>query len=321
MDETEIIETIRYHTGKNNFDNISRTEAYEQFYYRHPEIRWAFLAAMVSRNAGWNMSDLYGNLFENLPETFRFHLFLTYERANWLIFRDAYPQLLLYEYSTLFDRPLFHLLSKFQVSRFMRDEWFRYWEHRNGTRLLYALIINEQNVIQNPVIQHPFYQKNVFRSFPYKIQDFFRMNMILFPTSEGKIYGKEIYQFTRTDARIHLGKSLAALLFNPSIHSKIIAFSKRRVHTGSRKDYEELLSFRTPGITPPLRKAVPVIYHLPDGGPLWDAKLRIPDRWFQPPREPKVAEMSQRYLRKRQEMAILLALFGKVRTKIGKGKG
>lgn len=71
---------------------------------------------MVSRNAGWNMCELEGKWFPQAlePET-RKQLFLTYERANWLIFQDAYPQLLLYDYSTKLNTPMFHsLLFAFQ---------------------------------------------------------------------------------------------------------------------------------------------------------------------------------------------------------------
>lgn len=39
-------------------DNISRTVFYDQFYLKHKEIVWGYLASFVSRNAGWNMTDL-----------------------------------------------------------------------------------------------------------------------------------------------------------------------------------------------------------------------------------------------------------------------
>lgn len=45
-------------TSVHNRDNITRTNAYFTFYRKFPEIKWAFLASMVSRNAGWNMTDL-----------------------------------------------------------------------------------------------------------------------------------------------------------------------------------------------------------------------------------------------------------------------
>ena len=122
--EKRIIKLIQKQTVLRNLDNISRTIAYETFYFQYKEIKWALLAAFVSRNAGWNMCDLEGEWFRSLlSDEYRASLFLTYERANWYIFQDAYPQLLLYHYSTILKRPLFHLLSYFFVSDFMIREW------------------------------------------------------------------------------------------------------------------------------------------------------------------------------------------------------
>ncbi len=166
----EYIRLIISETKMNNVDNISRTKAYLDFYIKHPEINWAFLASMVSRNGGWNMCDLEGKWFPKIiPQKVRNVLFMTYERANWLIFQDAFPQMLLYHYSTKIGRPLFHLLSFFHVSSFMEEEWYLFWNERNEKRLTTSLIINEQNVIQKPVIDHPVYRDKVFRSFYFII--------------------------------------------------------------------------------------------------------------------------------------------------------
>ncbi|UOK59911.1 DUF2515 domain-containing protein [Bacillus sp. OVS6] len=60
-------------------------------------------------------------------------LFLTYEDANWLIFSDAYPQLMLYEISKQKGHPLFHLLDEFHVSPFMKREWQIFWRKKHRT--------------------------------------------------------------------------------------------------------------------------------------------------------------------------------------------
>jgi hypothetical protein len=141
-------------TKAQNVDNISRTKAYERFFRTYPEIKWAFLASIVSRNAGWNMTDLTIHPFRTLlGERERNHLFLTYDRANWLIFSDAYPQLLVYQFSKKFQKPLFHLLAQFKVSEFMVKEWNHFWKTKDEYRLMAALIINEQQVIDESVIQ------------------------------------------------------------------------------------------------------------------------------------------------------------------------
>ncbi len=80
---TEEEKTIVYNMKREieiaNMDNISRTECYQEYYVRNSEIRWAFLASMVSRNAGWNMTDLEGRYYatvlpSNSKKTFVFNL-------------------------------------------------------------------------------------------------------------------------------------------------------------------------------------------------------------------------------------------------------
>nr|WP_191567065.1 DUF2515 family protein [Metabacillus idriensis] len=87
---------MRHQTALHNKNNITRTAAYLHFYKKHPEIHWAFLAHMVSRNGGYSMTDLINGMvkhflsIEEITKTFHF-----LESANALIFHDAYPQLLL----------------------------------------------------------------------------------------------------------------------------------------------------------------------------------------------------------------------------------
>jgi hypothetical protein len=115
--EQALLTAIKKTTDKLNIDNISRTQAYATFYHRYPEVKWAFLASMVSRNAGWNMCDLQGkNMKKALSKQTRDLLFLTYERANWLIFKDVFPQLLLYAVSRKKHVSYVHLLPYLNVS-------------------------------------------------------------------------------------------------------------------------------------------------------------------------------------------------------------
>lgn len=86
--EQRLIQSIVKHTKNLNKNNVTRTEAYFQFYTNYPEIHWAFLGHMVSRNGGWNMTDLKGDLLTKLltpDEQLAFFSFL--ERGNWLIFK------------------------------------------------------------------------------------------------------------------------------------------------------------------------------------------------------------------------------------------
>src|SRR5690606_824619 len=115
-DEQDIVRTIRERTEEHNANNVTRTDAYLAYYRRHPEIHWALLAHMVSRNGGWSMTDVRGSLLRPiLSEQKARALFHMFERSNWLIFHDAYPQLLLYAEAIRQGKPLFHLLPFFGV--------------------------------------------------------------------------------------------------------------------------------------------------------------------------------------------------------------
>ncbi len=114
LKDQALLTEIRKKTARLNRNNVTRTQAYLDFYLKHPEVHWSFLAHMVSRNGGWNMTDLKASHISNLLSYEKASiLFRFLEKANHLIFQDAYPQLLLYEESKKAGRPLFYLLSEF----------------------------------------------------------------------------------------------------------------------------------------------------------------------------------------------------------------
>ncbi|RLQ95137.1 DUF2515 family protein [Falsibacillus albus] len=281
ISDSELIDLIRQITFTSNKDNISRTDAYQRFYMKHTEIRWAFLASMVSRNAGWNMCDLVHPLFQaSVDPRTRERLFLTYERANWLIFHDAFPQLLLYHYSTILKRPLFHLLKGFCVSEFMHGEWQRFWAENDHSRLTISLIINEQNLIQEPIIMHPLYKKRVFKTILFHLQDFFHFSCVIFPTLQGNLFGASVSKFTDLNARIDLGKRLQKILFHPDLYPYFLTFAKNVTHTGSRYDYKKLNPFRHEREMTLLRAAYPIVEHHITEQQDWSALGKIHSRWF-----------------------------------------
>jgi hypothetical protein len=308
-DEQVILQEIRRKTEKANLDNISRTEAYANFYSRHPEIRWSFLASMVSRNAGWNMCDLEGQWMPLTIDMYtRTILFSTYERANWLIFADAYPQLLIYESSKLDGKPYFYLLSKLRVSSFMQKEWCLFWQEKNRERLLTSLIINEQNIIQKPIIDHPFYKKKVFHSFAFKFQDWLHFSSVIFPTLHGELYGCSVHDFWNKTKRIELGKKLSRLLFEPSLYPHFVQFSNQITHTGSRHDYERFLKIDKRRDTPFLRTTFPVIHHHQSESNEWKASKRQMKRWLEPVPFPKKVNITRWYEKKRMQLQVLIQI-------------
>lgn len=310
--EGAIIRHIQMQTAKKNTDNITRTEAYFKLFKKHPEMVWAFLASMVSRNGGWNMCDLEGTVYRQLlkPET-RKTLFFTYERANWLIFHDAYPQLLLYRYSLQMKKPMFHLLPYFDVSTFMQEEWGRYWQENNQTRLMTALIINEQNVIQTPVIEHPVYRSKVFHTLLFSLQDWLHFSSVLFPTCGGELYGASVNGFRSLTKRINLGKRLAQILFEPRLFPYFYEFAETTPHTGSRYDYERYFktaSFRQRD-TPFLRTTYPVIDHRHYQYQDWSLTKFVSPFWLHfPVRHYHPIHLTGWYFSKKDQLRLMLLL-------------
>ncbi|MBM7692606.1 hypothetical protein JOC77_002036 [Peribacillus deserti] len=303
INDDYILSSIRKVTEHKNKDNISRTAAYFEFFKAYSEIKWSFLASMVSRNAGWNMCDLEGIwLPKALSNEYRKILFLTYERANWLIFDDAFPQLLLYHYSTKLGRPLFHLGRKFNISKYIENEWLFFWKHRNEQRLLDALIINEQNLIQRPVIQHKMYKSLVFKSFSFLFQDWLHFSTVLFPTMDGTLYGLSAYNFRQLDSRIKLGKKLGSLLFSNELFPQFYQFSVSTEHTGSRIDYEQYFPYKKTRETPFLRTIYPVINHHRSSVELWDKHRKIKNKWLKPEKSPENAELTAWYKNKQKQL-------------------
>ncbi|RKQ37632.1 DUF2515 family protein [Oceanobacillus halophilus] len=286
-------------TKSKNMDNISRTKAYQKFYFRHPEIKWALLASVVSRNAGWNMTDLFIPSFQTvLGEKERMELFMTYERANWLIFSDAFPQLLIYQLSKQKRKPLFSLLSYFHVSSFMIKEWNHFWETYDEDRLMVALIINEQNVIHHPVIKQSYFKKQIFHKLPYLMQNYLFMSAVILPTRSARLYGVTVFQFTNLSKRIETGKRIANILFNNKIHPHILCFLQTVEHTGSRFDYEQFLRMSLPK-SPMLRFVYPVVTHKDKIRNDWYKYRGVKSKWFQNNTKDKISHFGTSFYLKR----------------------
>ena len=307
--ELDLIRHIKQETMSRNLDNISRTRSYGEFYDRNKEIRWSFLASMVSRNAGWNMTDLEGAWFPQvLDKETRKTFFMTYEKANWLIFNDAYPQLLLYELSKKLRTPLFYLLKECSVSLFMEIQWERYWELGNGDLLVTSQIINEQNVIQKPVIEHPIYKKKVFSSFVFRVQDWLHFSSVLFPTINGELYGFSVHDFRKVTSRIELGKRLAWLLFHKEYYCLFYRFSKKTEHTGSRYDYEQYFATKKLRDTPYLRTTFPLIDHRVSRQNEWFHRGINLGKWYSPINQQQNFELTSWYRKKQRQLQLGISI-------------
>jgi hypothetical protein len=206
--DQQMINQIRWQTHQHNRNNVTRTQAYWNIYKSHPELHWALLAHMVSRNGGWCMTDLKGDLLPHLLNTSQTEsLFAFLERANGLIFHDAYPQLLLYIESKRANRSLFYLLPFLQVSAFMHPVWEYFWLHREPTVLTVSLIINEQNYIEQRIVQDTHFKKSVLSTITFLLQSLMQLNHVVFPyftesAREPRLAGLILEDFSDLNERI-----------------------------------------------------------------------------------------------------------------------
>ena len=243
--DQQCIHFIREQTRQLNQNNVTRTQAYFQFYLQHPEIHWALLGHMVSRNVGWNMTDLKGELLTKLlPERDQKAIFSFLERGSWLIFQDVFPQFLVYDLSLRGSQEMFHLLPFFYTSTFMETMWRYFWHSGDSYTLAIAMVINEQSYLEKRLIQNDHFKKNVTGTVSFKMYDFLRLNNILFPYFAGgkgektSLVGATSRYFTSLHERILFGKKLYSLLFQrEKILDGVLKWAHERPHTGSRKDY------------------------------------------------------------------------------------
>lgn len=239
------IQVIKEQTRQLNQNNITRTQAYFDFYHQHPEIHWALLGHMVSRNVGWNMTDLKGELLTKLlPEREQEDFFAFLERGSWLIFQDVFPQFLIYDLSVKGKKEMFYLLRYFGISTFMETMWDYFWNSGDKTNLAIAMVINEQNYLEKRLIQNQHYQKIVTGTVSFKMYDFLNLNNTIFPyaagndTEKASLAGAALRYFTSLHERILFGKKLYSLLFQQEkILSGVLKWADEHPHTGSRKDY------------------------------------------------------------------------------------
>ncbi|MDO7907074.1 DUF2515 family protein [Paenibacillus sp. JX-17] len=240
QEDQDIVNQIEADLIRENRSNTTRTAAYLEVYETYPELHWSLLAHFVSRNGGYNMTDLQGGLMDGvLDQEQREALYRLLERCNALIFQDAYPQLQLYRHSRRLGRSCFHLLPYFHVSAFMKPVWERFWTQRESSVLTVALIINEQNYIEGRVVNHPYFRKHVLDTASFKAHDRVQLNQVVFPLEQdGGLAGLVLERFARLAERIEFGKSLYAMLFgHAKVLDRALAFARRVPHEGSRAEY------------------------------------------------------------------------------------
>lgn len=216
-----------------NRDNVARTMSYLELYAfardRGVELPWLLMAHLVSRNAGYLMTDLGvalrepGNVFTD--EATR-ELFWFLERANFLIFHDAWHHV------------LHHLLGRTsrlgeETPRFMRDAWRRYEEKPSERSLVLDLVCNEQNLIEMRVVHHPRFDRA--RAMIAFFEGIGREAPIVLPKTDARI---TVGTFAKLERRIETGQRIFDTVLAPRAgRDEIFAWATAHAHTGSRGVY------------------------------------------------------------------------------------
>jgi len=238
--DLELYERIVMKVRDANLNNVTRTASYLDFFNKHPEIHWSFLAHMVSRNAGYHMTDIRNNLISHVLSKKEQNAFFSFlELCNAAIFQDAYPQLLLYEHWKRTGQPSFHLLKKFNVSMFMKSIWNDFLTTGNKQVLTIGLIMNEQHMIQKRILTGMKKPIGV-DEWLFLLQDRLEFTSILFPygkQSPFSLAGLSVSHFEQVKRRILVGKRLYGILFHHSVFPTAYSFAIHHCHSGSRSDY------------------------------------------------------------------------------------
>ncbi len=277
-DTKRIIQTIISQRDSSNKNNILRTAAYRGIFRRNPELPWSFLAHLVSRNAGYTMTDLkrtdlldaillIPSLFTSFPaaSTVSAGLFRFLERGNFLIFFDAFPQLRIYESSkrcpdistVLFDS----LINTFGVQKFTVQKWKEFFKIAKANNFFrgekiedipklnpikdmsLTLIANEQTFIEFRLVKNPKFTKFANIDIPTIISALEGLDAARlcfpYPATPDKMKVFVVKDFDKLDSRFGTGISLYENVIKSTEFNMILDFASGSSHGGSRTDYND----------------------------------------------------------------------------------
>ncbi len=210
-----------------NEDNVARTASYLELYRytvdNPPDLPWVLMAHLVSRNAGYWMTDLARRIEarpEQAPALER--LFLLLERANFLIFHDAWFHCVTYL------RDGADALPSGRVTRYVREAWSRYAVAPDERALVLDLVVNEQNFIEHRVVRAERFALGM--STIDFIEASGRERPIALPETDAAI---TVGGFRDIDKRIRTGERIFdEVLADRARRARIFAWAEAHPHTG-----------------------------------------------------------------------------------------
>lgn len=238
--------TWRDELAERNLDNLSRTASYLELYAwtrdHGTEMPWLLMAHLVSRNAGYLMTDLARQLAGPIgqdpavADAMR-TLFVLLERGNFLIFWDAWHHVLTYLAGEL------DALSPPRTPVFMCEAWRRYDRDRKSPspelerRLVLDLVHNEQNLIERRAVHHPDLAPGL--RLLTMIEASGRERPMVFPEVDGAPVPEiRVGGFADLEKRIATGRRIFdEILADRGRRDAMFAWAMAHPHTGSRAVY------------------------------------------------------------------------------------
>lgn len=230
-----------------NVDNVARTESYLELYAfsraSGTDLPWLLMAHLVSRNAGYMMTDLALAIDRTRDAQLRASmttLFVMLERANYLIFHDAWHHVCAH----LMGRT--RTLSSPRTPVFMCEAWQRYEAARDlrgitpdlERGLVMDLVHNEQHLIEQRVVQRRALRDGLDL---LRIAELFGLDRPLilpWPGDHRAAPRIRVGRFASLPRRIATGQQLFDLaLADRASREQMFAWALRHPHTGSRAVY------------------------------------------------------------------------------------
>jgi hypothetical protein len=271
-----VIARFRAEHPKRNQDNIGRTESYLELYALSRETEadwpWLLMAHLVSRNAGYLMVDL-ADAIDHPKRTFTVETLVTFfamlERANFLIFHDAWNHVL----AALENGERFEEKSGGAITLHMKRAYATYFGTRDVSieererNLVVDLVTNEQHFIEHRVVDNAGYSR-AMALLSFVERSGHERPMVL-PITDVEI---KVGGFADVGKRIDTGRRIFdSVLADRVLRAEIYAWALETPHTGSRAAHGGKATRTLREAWPPerVRALAPNVHARPEPDPSW----------------------------------------------------
>lgn len=272
------LERLLGELGERNRDNVTRTASYLELYAwtreHGPDLPWLLMAHLVSRNGGYNMTDVAAGLGRDdgpFGHEAQLEMFGMLERANFLIFHDAWHHVLM----ALMGRSA--SLGPPRTPVYVCGAWARYEGARAAAcgvvtpaaerQLVRDLVTNEQNLIERRVVRAPRFAKAL--AVIGFVESMGRERPLVLPCTDAKI---TVGGFGSLDRRIAAGwRIFDEVLADREGREAMFRWAMDHPHTGSRAVYGGRPTPTVREAWPPerVRSLGMPLHWPPEDDPLW----------------------------------------------------